>query len=312
MKKFTLFLCAIFVTLGIAATANALSVTSQLFFGETNQLSDNSAEFLINADGTTTDSGDALVQVGDRLVGAFNIGTVEALSGPDAGTSRVIGANGVNELTGIFDLTVTSANFNDVTWDFAFAPTPVATNIFTTLGVAQPAGTMVALFEDLVVDYSRLDPNLDDPGMASELALLQTASGGTDYWTFGYTGAVVNGLYTPGASEGWIANAISNDIGIIGAVPAPSNGGTANFAVSLLNDVADIGPQLGLVNSSFGGQLIGANGSGNLLGIGGADTPFDNFDNFDFVINPIPEPATFLLFGIGLLGVAGVSRRKKD
>jgi hypothetical protein len=27
--------------------------------------------------------------------------------------------------------------------------------------------------------------------------------------------------------------------------------------------------------------------------------------------NPVPEPTTILLFGIGLLGLAGVSRKKK-
>ena len=37
----------------------------------------------------------------------------------------------------------------------------------------------------------------------------------------------------------------------------------------------------------------------------------DNWGGMSLNVNPVPEPATMMLFGIGLLGLAAVSRRKK-
>ncbi|MFH2091070.1 MAG: PEP-CTERM sorting domain-containing protein [Pseudomonadota bacterium] len=42
------------------------------------------------------------------------------------------------------------------------------------------------------------------------------------------------------------------------------------------------------------------------------DSPVtDNWGGMSLNVAPVPEPATLLLFGVGLLGLAGVNRRKK-
>lgn len=299
------------VAFGWASGAQAVSITSSMHFGELNLLSDNSAEYLLNSDGTTADTGDTFVDVGDRLIGHFNVGTIEDLTG--GGGVNPVGTSGVNELTGIFDITaVTKVAVAGGGFDWTFAPTPAASSIFTLLGVPQPAGTMVAMFEDATPDYTRLfnDPNFtvlgpDDGAAASENAIMGSSINGSEFWTFGFLGL--------DADEIWTAFAIDDDISVIGATNPPGNGGTANFALSLIADPLDIGPNIAPVGTTVAiddGLILGLNGSGNLLGLAGADTPFDNFDNFDFAVRPIPEPGTVVLLGLGFLGLAAMGRKK--
>jgi hypothetical protein len=87
------------------------------------QLSDNDAEYLINADGSRCTSGvapDCTVDVGDRLRGIFDINSIEGLL-PVAGPFFT--PFGGNELTAIFDITVTSKTGAPGAWTFNFAPT---------------------------------------------------------------------------------------------------------------------------------------------------------------------------------------------
>lgn len=274
MNTLTKSFLALTIAFGMSAAAQADTVGSQLF-GGFQQLSDNSAEYLINNTGGAT-----TLDIGDRLRGIFTVETVEK-----GATTHYLGAGGGNnELTGLFDLVVTGKSGGPGNWSFTFAASGMLDSY--------AAGAAVVFFEDPAKNYSRIGGSL--------ATLEATATGGSVYW--------VLGVAVPGA---WTASAFSDDVGAIGSLPAPLVGGSYNAALSLL--LNNSGRQFNKVACFLptGLGFVDMCASGSLLGTGGVNTPYDSFDNVDFTINLVPEPASAALFGLGLLGMGAIARRRK-
>ena len=316
MKSTNKFLLgALAAPLLFAPYANAGLSVAGLFDGHNNPtlLSDNSAELIFDRDGSGT------VNVGDMTISIVGINTIEKSTVP--GSQTLIGQGTVyNELTMLTATKIASAG----------APFVNLQGIPMALYTAAPLdGTDVAWF-----DWST--GTIDDNG---------AAAGGNIYNFIAPVGlgAVANDgklagfLYEDGNVN------YDRDSGIQTGITSASDG-TARLRADIdpatdpLDVLAVIAPTIILPpgtpppltfiqGSDFflNGTISAQNWSPLLFGpdIFGGNAGFsapsgssgwDLFDNADYTLNAsaIPEPGTIILMGLGLVGLAGVARKKMD
>ncbi len=140
-------------------------------------------------------------------------------------------------------------------------------------------------------------PNMHLDGQVSLLSTGNGNSGGTMTYSF------MDTFLTPVNVDGWIAGIATN--GAAGS----------EFTYDVLLDGSIIASS-GIIGSGIGGWTgatsVLPSGTPYTLELVGTITHVSSTgsSSFDANLQPIPEPATMLLFGAGLVTLAGISRKK--
>lgn len=297
------------LSFGYIGQANAVPEVPWGISQGVNFVSDNSAEYLLNWDGSgttwsdyTTDDGDTDLEVGDLLRGMFVVDQISYGT-----TNEELKAQGI-EFTGVFEIEVASrtpatsltgpdSGDSYDAYDYVFKPSSKFETEFGT-------GAMIAMYVDDTLDYNRLYSPEDANSFANEELTIDTAESSDLYWIFGFT----NGTASDG--EGWKAFGAPEDL-LFFTEFGSQGGGSADLAVNLLSNY--LGPDLAReIESPFSTiDLVDFAATGGFIGIENQTTVMNLFDNFDGELKPIPEPATMLLLGSGLIGLAGFGRKKR-
>jgi len=325
MKHMRTFLGAglLAVPLMVASQGEAaLSVGGLIQSGVPNTLlSDNSAEFLINVDGSTAVNPNTgvlspTVTPGDILVAVLGINTIE----PDGGGSTTIG-NGTafNEITAIVASKIATEG------DALLGP-PGPDDSFggQAIDLWQFTSVPLSAGDAIYVDWSTGDINVDGVGPAE---FTFTTGGGVANDDLQIALVFEDGLQDydrDSTLQAGLTSASNGTLRLVGELN-PANGDFFSVIApkyildfgsvpsSTAIDQTNIALDFTLVQQfgwNLGPDITGGNGG---FSSPSAGSGWPIFDNLDFTVTPlsvIPEPGTIILMGLGLVGLAGIARKR--
>lgn len=283
-------------TLTVSLTASAFNLpipTGDSLF------SDNSAEYLVNctpgsAGCNSTSATDTTVDIGDRLKGIFQIDDI-------SGQSILMGS-GYDELSGVFDVTITNKivgtdALGAPSYAYEFGVTP---SFATDHGLS--SGAAMAWYTDPTHEFTR-----ETSTNQSVTDLENLITDGDLLWSTGFK-----------ESAFWNAIIGTDDIGLITA----GNIAGGQFVMGLNYLDNNSGLLFADVVCNDSGSIVSVDqcANGGILSPNPRDeSPFDVWDdvNFNSTVVPapaqvvVPVPAAVWLFGSAMLGLVGVSKRRK-